>query len=243
MKSITDETVGSMVADDYRVSKVFSRYGIDFCCKGGKTMAEACAQRHLDPGMVAEEIAQLKSGSLLPEHPYKEWEANNLADYIESKHHQYVRAHIPLLTAYLDKLCRVHGTLHPELFTIRELFNESAEELKAHMLKEEQVLFPYVRKMMLAKRGSTMMEPVRFLNEAHPLNVLMYEHDVEGERFRKIAELSDGYNPPPTACITYRVAFSMLKEFEEDLHLHIHLENNLLFPKSIAIENELFSKN
>lgn len=137
---------------------------------------------------------------------------------------------------FLNKVVRVHSDRHPELAEVEQLFKASAEELTAHMKKEELVLFPYIRKMVKAENNKTSVE-APFGTVQNPIRMMMHEHDGEGERFRKIAALTDNYNPSAAACNTYRVTFSLLKEFEEDLHLHIHLENNILFPKSITLES------
>jgi regulator of cell morphogenesis and NO signaling len=162
-----------------------------------------------------------------------------LTDYIEKKHHRYVEAQIPVLNQYLAKLCRVHGDRHPELYKIKEHFIQSAGELTMHMKKEELVLFPFIRKMVRAKHQNTPLDLPHFGTVQNPIQTMMKEHDNEGERFRQIAALSRGYAPPADACNTYRVTFSLLQEFEKDLHLHIHLENNILFPKAQALETEL----
>ena len=134
---------------------------------------------------------------------------------------------------YLDKIVKVHGGNHKELSTINELFTESAHELRSHMRKEEMILFPYIRKLVLSKT----YEPPSFGKLEYPIDMMKGEHDMEGERFRLISELSNQYEPPVDACATYRVAFALLKEFEEDLHLHIHVENNILFPRAIELEH------
>ncbi len=161
-----------------------------------------------------------------------------MADYIEKKHHRYVENKIQEITPFLEKVARVHGDRHPELNEIRQLFDASAGELTAHMKKEEQILFPFIRKMVAAQNQNTTVQ-APFGTVQNPIQMMMHEHENEGERFRKIAALTDNYTPPEDACNTYRVTFFLLKEFEEDLHLHIHLENNILFPKSIAIEASL----
>lgn len=162
-----------------------------------------------------------------------------MADYIEKKHHRYVEEKTREITPYLDKICRVHGDRHPELFEINEHFNATAGELAAHMKKEELILFPFVRKMAKAKQENTKLEAPHFGTVENPIQMMMHEHTAEGERFRKIETLSNNYTPPEDACNTYRVTFALLKEFEADLHLHIHLENNILFPKAIELEKQL----
>lgn len=139
---------------------------------------------------------------------------------------------------YLNKLCKVHGENHPELFEITKELKESAEEFGGHMEKEENVLFPFIRKLVQAKQENSKMEKPHFGTVENPVAMMMLDHEAEGERFRKIADLSNNYTPPEDACNTYRVSFALLNEFEQDLHLHIHLENNILFPKAIALEKE-----
>ena len=139
---------------------------------------------------------------------------------------------------FLDKLCKVHGDRHPELFEINAIFNESARDLAAHLKKEELVLFPFIKQMVKAKiSGEDVLQP-HFGTVENPVNMMMHEHTTEGERFEKIAQLTHNYAPPADACNTYRVTFAMLQDFENDLHKHIHLENNILFPKSIKLEKE-----
>jgi regulator of cell morphogenesis and NO signaling len=144
------------------------------------------------------------------------------------------------LLQYLNKLCKVHGEAHPELFEITQLFSESAGDLAAHMKKEELILFPYIRKMLKkSKDGSSVVDTPHFRTVRNPIKMMMGEHENEGERFEKIALLTGNYNPPAEACNTYRVTYALLDEFESDLHKHIHLENNILFPKSIDHEEKV----
>ena len=170
---------------------------------------------------------------------FKKYSIDLLADYIEKKHHRYVQDKTLEIQPYLDKICKVHGERHPELLEIKEEFNASAGELAAHMKKEELILFPFIRKMTKAKLENTKVDAAHFGTVKNPIQMMMNEHTVEGNRFRKIEELSNNYTPPLDACNTYRVSFALLKEFEQDLHLHIHLENNILFPRAIEIEKEL----
>lgn len=234
-----EKTIGQIVADDYRTASVFKSYGIDFCCKGNRSISEACNQKGISEEALNKALKnatqQVKSGG--PN--YTNWSLDLLADYIEKKHHRYVRAKIPELKAYLEKLCKVHGQNHPELIETKELFSAAADELTSHMQKEEKILFPVVRAMAEAEiNGTPNIQRPPFGTVANPVNEMIHEHDTEGERFRKIAALTNDYTPPADACTTYRVAFALLEEFEEDLHLHIHLENNILFPKAIELEKE-----
>jgi regulator of cell morphogenesis and NO signaling len=236
-----EKTIGQMVADDYRTAQVFKAHKIDFCCKGNRTLSEVASKKGLNLEALQEELDTIKDKSQASQPDVTSWPLDLLVDYIEKKHHRYVEEHIPILNQYLDKLCRVHGERHPELFEIFEHFKASAGELAMHMKKEELVLFPWVRKMVEGFADRETLEAPHFGTVRNPIQMMMQEHDNEGERFRKIAALSQDYTPPADACNTYRVTFSLLQEFEDDLHRHIHLENNILFPKAEAMEKKLLS--
>lgn len=238
MTTVETKTIGEIVAEDYRTAQIFKNHNIDFCCKGNRSIREACDAQKIDSGEIMKEIEDLQQQTTDGTSDYQAWPLDLLADYIEKKHHRYVEERIPMLKAYLDKLCRVHGNRHPELFEITEHFSACGGELAAHMKKEELILFPFIRKMVKTNPGDEIRQPY-FGTVENPIQMMMHEHDAEGERFRKIAALSDGYTPPDDACGTYRVTFSLLQEFEADLHLHIHLENNILFPKSVSLEKTL----
>jgi regulator of cell morphogenesis and NO signaling len=170
---------------------------------------------------------------------FNSWPLDLLADYIEKTHHRFTESKISEIKPYLEKIVQVHGGKHPELAKISKIFNHSAGELAMHMKKEELVLFPYIRKMVAAKNSNTELPPAHFGTVQNPVAMMMSEHDNEGENFREIRKLSNGYTAPEDGCNTYRVTFSLLEELEQDLHKHIHLENNILFPKSIELEKEL----
>lgn len=236
MNAKTD-LIGDMVAEDFRAAAIFKKYGIDFCCKGGRTIEEACQKKALDENKIYNELENLpKNGTAGID--YKSWPLDLLADYVEKTHHRYVEEKTPIIQQFLDKLCKVHGNKHPELFEINTLFSASAQDLAAHLKKEELILFPFVRKMVTSKISGNPIEKPNFGTVENPVEMMKHEHSVEGERLAKIAQLSNNYTPPEDACNTYRVTFAMLHEFENDLHTHIHIENNILFPKSIELEKE-----
>lgn len=239
MEITPNQVIGDLVAQDYRTAAVFKKYGIDFCCNGNRTIEEACSKKNMDTHLVLQEILDATHTQRGDTTDYQSWPIDLLADYIEKKHHRYVESKIAEIIPYLNKVCKVHGEHHPELLTIQDYFHASAGELSQHMKKEELILFPFVRKMMKTKQDGGVWDPPHFGTVQNPVEMMMHEHTAEGDRFRKIAELSNNYTPPPEACNTYRVTFALLKEFEEDLHLHIHLENNILFPKAIALEKSL----
>ncbi len=239
MNHIIEKTIGQMVAEDYRTAQVFKNHKIDFCCKGNRTLQEVADKKGLDLETLTQELDSVQNQDQGDQPNFKSWPLDLLIDYIEKKHHRYVEQQIPILKQYLNKLCRVHGERHPELLDILEHFNASAGELSMHMTKEELVLFPWIRKMSSGNLNDSTVEPPHFGTVKNPIKMMMNEHDNEGERFRKIAQLSNDYTPPTDACNTYRVTFSLLQEFEDDLHRHIHLENNILFPKSEILENKV----
>ena len=232
--------IGQFVADDFRTAAVFSNYGIDFCCKGDRIVEEVCEKNGIEVNELLNELHGVVNSATDQSIDYKSWPLDLLVDYIEKKHHRYVEEKIPVLLQFLNKLCSVHGGRHPELLKINELFTASANELTSHMKKEELILFPFVKRMVTAKHEASSIESPQFDSVNSPIAEMMQEHDNEGERFRQIAELSNNYTPPADGCNTYKVTFAMLKEFEQDLHLHIHLENNILFPGAIALE-QLFN--
>jgi regulator of cell morphogenesis and NO signaling len=240
METIGNNTIGSLVAANFKAASVFQKFGIDFCCKGNRTIAEACTTQDLDKEKVEKEVLSVIASKEKSAIDYNSWPIDLLADYIEKTHHRYVTEKIPELNIYLNKLCKVHGQRHPELFNIYKHFLASAEELTMHMKKEENILFPFIRLMVKAENSQLEIDQPPFMTVKNPIAMMMKEHDTEGGRFREISKLSNGYTAPADGCTTYNVAFAMLKEFEEDLHTHIHLENNILFPKAINLESVLF---
>lgn len=228
-----DLTVGEIVANDYRTASVFQSHGIDFCCKGGRTISEVCDIKNLAPSKIVQELLEITHSKDMSTPDYNTWPLDLLVDYVEKKHHRYIVRKSPELMQYLNKLCKVHGERHPELYEIRDEFAHAAHELAFHMQKEEKILFPYVRQLATEKQPAA----PPFGTVENPIRIMMEEHSVEGDRFEKISALSGQYTAPSDGCTTYRVAFSMLREFEEDLHLHIHLENNVMFPRAIELES------
>lgn len=240
METITDQTtVGEIVATDYRTAEVFNKYRIDFCCQGRTPLGAACEKKNVDLARLRDELEQAM------EHPggqsidFKSWSPDLLCDYIEKTHHRYVADSIPVLHQFLDKVNRVHGERHPELNEVYQLFSEVADELMMHMKKEEVVLFPYIRDMVDSQRAGGQLPVPQFGTVHNPIQVMEQEHEFAGNHLFRIAELTDQYTAPEDACTTYRVAFAKLQEFEQDLHRHVHLENNVLFPKAKEMELSL----
>lgn len=238
MENLKNKTVGSFVAQDFRTAAVFTKYQIDFCCKGNRTIDEVCEKQKINADVLLQnvyDVLQSESGNTID---FNSWPLDLLVDYIEKTHHRYVEDKTGVLVKFLDKLCSVHGSGHPELFKINELFTAGAGELSQHMKKEELMLFPFIKRMVKTKESNGVLSQPSFGTVSNPIAMMMQEHDNEGERFREIALLTNNYTPPSDGCTTYKVTFAMLKEFEEDLHKHIHLENNILFPKAVILEAE-----
>jgi len=236
MKNLTQKSIGSIVADDYRASKIFRKYDIDFCCKGNRTIQDVIGERNLPYDQIIAELNEIlnKNDNQLP--GFKAMSATELVDYILTHHHTYVREQLPVIAEYMDKVCSVHGHYHPELLEIASHFDEMAMNLSAHMAKEEMILFPYIKSMSRSKELNQPIQEAPFGSVDNPIRMMHHEHNEEGERFRKMRALSNDFTPPEEACNTYRVMYALLNEFEQDLHTHIHLENNILFPMAIEME-------
>lgn len=241
---ITEEiTIGEVVAKDYRTASVFESLGIDFCCKGDRTINEVCETRDIDTVDLISDINLVLTKNQKDNVDYNTWELDRLATHVEEKHHQYVEQQTPTIKGYLDQICEVHGKNHPELYEVKKLFGETAGELAMHMKREELMLFPFIKRMVKAAAKNEKITSSRLGTVEDSIQKMMEEHANEGERFEKINSITENYKLPADACGTYRVCFGYLKEFQEDLHLHIHLENNILFPKTIALEKRLKMEN
>jgi len=170
---------------------------------------------------------------------FNDWNCGHLIDYIIQTHHEYVIKTIPEILAMAQKVVEAHGTKHAELATIQSLFQQLSNEMLLHMKKEELVLFPYIKKLAQAESDEKGVERPDFGSITTPISVMETEHETAGIMLKRLSKLSNNYTPPNDACNTFRLFFDKLKEFEADLHTHVHLENNILFPKTIALEQSL----
>jgi regulator of cell morphogenesis and NO signaling len=231
---LTTATIGEIVATDFRAAGVFERFGIDFCCGGRRLLADACRSAEADPSAVIGALDAL-TGSHDAAADATQWSVGRLIDYIVSVHHAYIRAAAPAITQHLAKIEEVHGERHPELARVRRYFDGIDADLRQHMVKEEQVLFPYVRE--LAERDETcgrVLSP--FGTVGNPIDMMEREHREVADALRLIRELTHGFTAPADGCTTYQVAMAELARFERDLHQHVHLENNVLFPRALELE-------
>lgn len=236
-----EPTIGEMAAADYRKAEVFRKYGIDFCCGGKKTLEKVCEKKGLDLNEV--KLALSEAGNRVGVHveDYNSWDLDFLSDYIVNKHHRYIDNAHPILFEFSNKVARVHGDRHPEVVEIAEYYAAVAEELASHMIKEEEILFPYIKELVHAKKKGIKMQAPPFGTIQNPINMMEEEHLSAGGNMDKIKALSNNFTPPADACNSFRVLYAKLKEYELDLHHHIHLENNILFKKAIELEKELLS--
>jgi len=238
VSDLANQTLAEIVAENLRSAIVFEEYGLDFCCKGKRPLSEACAEKNVDVEEVISSLAELSQS--IKSLNVNDWELDFLVDYIINNHHQYVRRMIPVISLHADKVASVHGQNHPETIKIADLFLAVREELEGHMMKEERILFPYIKQLSLAKKNNEQAAPPPFGTIQNPITMMEAEHQSAGDAMSKIKELSNNFSAPADACNTFKALYSELKEFEEDLHKHIHLENNILFPKSIELETEMF---
>jgi regulator of cell morphogenesis and NO signaling len=225
-------TIGEIVANDFRAASVFKDAGIDFCCGGKKTLEAACAEKGVDQDSLKEKLNNLEeTHDNASANNFNEWDPGFLCDYIVNTHHNYIRKSLPDLLFYTKKIAGVHGANHPELAEVSQLVIQINDELTGHLQKEEKVLFPAVKELF--NKGP---ENVRELLTSE-LATLSGEHESAGGAMDRINTITDGYKLPADACNSYRLTFDLLEKFEDDLHTHVHLENNILFPKIINTIN------
>lgn len=233
------ETIGEIVAKDMRKAEVFKKFGIDFCCGGKKTVRQVCQEKGIDAQLVEKALQEPMVGnSSSTALNYDEWDLDFLADFIVNTHHSYVRKYMPEITGYAAKVAQVHGAHHPELVEINQLFNQVNQELSAHIVEEEKVLFPFIKEIVKVHNSASLL-PVEGKSFAELIAETEEEHDHVGRAMEKIRALSDNYAIPSDACTSYKLLFKMLEEFEGDLFTHIHLENNILFVKAEEMEKGL----
>ncbi|AVR44371.1 iron-sulfur cluster repair di-iron protein [Christiangramia fulva] len=242
MELTPDKTVAEVVTDNIKASHVFKKYGIDFCCGGGISIAKACEKKGIDYAKLEEDLKNLVADNDQKTN-FKNFPLDTLIDYIVEVHHKYVMANIPLLLQYSGKVAKVHGDNHPEVKKVYELFQKVASELAVHMTKEEHVLFPFIKKMVKSEKEGKEMHFPHFTTVANPIIMMEDEHEEAGNILKEIASLTNNYTPPKGACNTFRALYDKLEEFQEDLHQHIHLENNILHPEAVKLEKRLKNRN
>jgi regulator of cell morphogenesis and NO signaling len=240
MSATMEKTVRQIALEKPNAARVFEKLGIDYCCGGNRPLGEACAGAKLSVEEVWRELeAAEQAGQSSAE--LRDWQSGLLADlaeYIVAKHHKYTREELARLEPLFEKVCSVHGKNHPELLHVRGIFRGLSQELVMHMMKEEMVLFPFVRRMEEAVLQGEPVLPAPFGTVRNPIQTMEHEHDAAGEALRAMREATRGYEPPPDSCVSFQTLYRALQEFEADLHQHIHLENNVLFPRAIAMQHD-----
>ena len=233
MNELMTKSLAQIVNTNHHAANVFEKYHLDFCCKGKRTLAQACTESELKIEEVLFDLERTAQERSIPI-PYENMSLTQLADYIVLTHHSYVKKEMPAILGYLQKVASKHGGHHPEMIKVLEIFTAVKEEMEQHMQKEEQILFPRIKEVeQQVGEGSKIIINNSFL--LSPISMMEQEHDHAGNAMTEIRQLTNNYNPPPDACTTYKLSFAAIQAFQLDLHQHVHLENNILFPKALTL--------
>lgn len=242
MQNLTTKTVREIALEMPVTTRVFEEFKIDYCCGGRKIFAEACQNVGANPEIVLEKINKVLAAG---DDGELDWLTTatlcELIDYIEEKHHTFTKHELEHLPPLMEKVARVHGEHHPELLELKDSFQVLCDDLSPHLMKEERVLFPYIRDLEFKHTKGLALSFPPFGTVNHPVRMMMEEHDRDGGILRKMREISNDYTLPEGACPSFTGLYHRLAELERDLHQHIHLENNLLFPKAVELEEKCFS--
>jgi regulator of cell morphogenesis and NO signaling len=234
----TTTTIRDIVAGDFRAAAVFQKHRIDFCCGGNRPVGDACRERGVDARAVT---AELEAATATPgDTPrFNAWDPDFLVSYIVTNHHAYVRQAVETVGAHTRKVASVHGDRHPETVDVARHFEAVAADMMQHMMKEERMLFPYIARLAQAAREAAPAPTAPFGSIENPIRMMETEHQAAGDLIAAIRQITSDFTVPDDACTTYRVSYRELEEFEADLHRHVHLENNVLFPKALELERSL----
>jgi regulator of cell morphogenesis and NO signaling len=236
IESQGSKTIGEYVAEDYRTAKVFERYGIDFCCGGKVALSDVCREKGIDLSLLMEDIEKAKEAPSERGQNFGAWELSFLADYIVNTHHSWLRENMGKIADYARKIAGVHGANHPEVMEIAGIFDKITADMTGHLQEEEEVFFPAVKRIEAARKSGAEPDRKDLETIRNSLERLDEEHNAIGEAVHTIRRLSKEYEVPPDACNTYLLTYRKLEEFEDDLHKHVHLENNILFPKAAGMK-------
>jgi len=234
MSDLINKTIAEIVSDDISTASVFKKYQLDFCCGGGKTIAKACENKAINIDDLLNDLENSQADNSSPNLNFKDWKLDFLIDHIINNHHTYIKENVEIINEFAQKVAKVHGDHNPENIEIANLFATLSNELLAHMHKEEMILFPAIKEMVENGNNS-----FHFGSIDNPVRMMEHEHDTAGDIIKKIQQLSNNFSTPDYACNTYKALYHKLEEFTNDLFQHIHLENNILFPKARKLENEI----
>ena len=233
---LKEMTLAEIVTKNFATASVMHKQGLDFCCGGKIKMLEACEKNKVNSDTLLQDLSLVFADTNNAAENYETWELDALAEHIMNTHHGYVREKIPVIRTFAAKVENAHGKNHPETIEINRLFQAVADELTSHMFKEERILFPFIKQLAEAKKNGGKIAKLHFGTIANPIHMMELEHVNAGDSLHEINRLSNNYTPPEDACNTFNALYFELQAFENDLHKHIHLENNILFPKAIALE-------
>ncbi|MCC6547843.1 iron-sulfur cluster repair di-iron protein [Candidatus Sumerlaeota bacterium] len=236
MSAILEKTVGQLVAESPARARVFEKHRIDYCCAGKIPLADACKRRNVDFDTVVRELEACDATEPVSNEPdWTKAPLSQLADHIVETHHQYLKDELPRLDAMTARVAKVHGDHAPEVVQIRSVFVEFRREFEEHAEKEEQILFPWIKRVESSGRANA---PFPGATMANPIRCMEHEHESAGQALEQFRKLSNDYQPPMDACNTWRVLYASLETLEQDMHVHIHKENSILFPRSLALEQQ-----
>ncbi|WP_245800112.1 DUF542 domain-containing protein [Zobellia uliginosa] len=239
MHILSKKPIGQIVAEDFRTIKIFKKHGINFYFLGNRTIPQVAEEHQLDAQLLLEEVEAIQNLESEENIDFVSWPLDLLVDYIEKKHHRYIKKNAPIVKAQLEELAETSGEKHPELIALSKQFNDSVMKFSSQMENEELFLFPSVRKMVKAEHSRVKLTKSQFGSLKNPVLKMKNAHKTESERFSHIVELTNNYALPEDGRDAYKTAFTALQEFVNDLLVHIHLENNILFPKIKTLEKEL----
>ena len=237
MTTLYSKSLAQIVNENHKTAYVFEKYHLDFCCKGKRLLRQACEEIRVPVEQVIADLENVTGDSKISV-DFDKMSLTQLAEYIVLTHHDYVKRELPLIYSYLQKVASRHGDRHPELLAVLNAFLELQEDMIQHMEKEEIILFPRIRMIELYSHDNSEVQLNRLYLES-PITVMEQEHENAGDLLSQMRELTNNYSLPADACTTYKLCFAALKAFEMDLHQHIHLENNILFPKTLKLFNTL----
>ncbi len=242
MRELDKLTLAEIVINDQRTAALFDKHRLDFSCNGKRTLAQACTESNIDTAILIGELKNLDNFSTVPENNYSKLSLTELIQHIVSKHHTFIKLEIPILSAYLKKITDAHKDEHPELLKITSLFNAFKEEMLMHLQKEELILFPRIKEIEKNCKDRTAKTKHSLTYLLAPIDIMKQEHDHADKLLIEIRKIANNYEWPADACTTYKLAFSAFDNFERDLHQHVHLENNILFPKAITLFKNCLEK-
>jgi regulator of cell morphogenesis and NO signaling len=238
--NMQNRTLRDIVCENFNAATLLDGYGLDYCCNGGQTLDDACSERGIESQIVLSDLFHLDTDS--SSQRYFRWDVSFLIDYILNNHHSFIRDSAPIISTHLKKSVLVHGDNHPEVREVDSIFTICCVGLFDHLLKEEQILFPFIKKLQMLEKTSEALPATTFGMIEQPISVMLHEHETVGGELRQIRELLNDYSVPDDACTTLQLVYKELEAFESDIHKHVFLENTILFPKAIRLEKDLLNK-